>query len=325
MLIIGASDVRTLLPMPECIDIMDRAMRAVSAGHAVIPDRITMPLEGDTGYFFQMPGSMSELPVYGSKVVSLQPGNRALGLPTVQGFVALFERKNGRPVALVHGAEITARRTAAASALATRELARPGARRHGIFGAGVLAAAHIDAVASVREIGETLVWARNCDKARKFASDQSARTGFRVIAVEQAQQAASGDVISLVTDSAEPVLHGNWLSPGAHLNLVGAHKPGHRETDSDTAARASIYVDSLDAALKEAGDLLIPIEEGRISRRAILGEIGQVLAGNVPGRRSHEQITLYKSLGIVAQDLYAAEYVYRSALEEGLGTRIAFD
>ena len=325
MLIIGASDVRSLLPVADCIDIMERAMRAVSAGHASIPDRIAMPLEQGLGYFFQMPGSVAELPVYGSKMVSLHPGNRALGEPTVQGFVTLFDRATGRPGALVDAAAITARRTAAASALATRELARADARSHGLFGAGVLAVAHIDAVSCVREIDEIRVWARNHDKALKFAAEQSDRTGSRVIAVEQPEKAAACDIVSLVSNSSEPLLRGRWLNPGSHLNLVGAHKPRHRETDSDTAVRSAIYVDSLASALREAGDLLIPLEQGRIGRDDILGEIGQVLNGDVPGRRDPAQITLYKSLGIVTQDLYAAEHVYRCALEQGLGTQVDFD
>jgi ornithine cyclodeaminase len=311
--------------MAACIRLMDQAMRAFSAARTVIPVRQVMPLEEDRGYFFLMPGSMSDSPFYGAKIASLQPGNPKLGKPTVQGFVALFERESGKPVALLDGAEITAMRTAAASALATRELARRNARSHGVFGNGVLASAHIEAIACVRRIEDVLVWGRKHKNARRFASEQAERTGIPVRAVNDPAEAAACDIVSTVTNAPEPVVHGRWLHPGCHLNLVGAHAPQHREADSETMAGAAIYVDSLESALKESGDILIPISEGRLTRQDIEGEIGEVLAGAVPGRSNEGQITLYKSLGIVAQDLAAAEFIYCRAVEQGLGSVAVLD
>jgi ornithine cyclodeaminase len=322
--IIGAGHIRECLPMAECIRLMDQAMRAFSAARTVIPVRQVMPLEEERGYFFLMPGSMSDSPFYGAKIASLQPANPELGKPTVQGFVALFERESGTPVALLDGAAITAMRTAAASALATRELARPDARSHGIFGNGVLAAAHIEAIACVRHIEEVRVWGRNNEHAIRLAGQQAERMGIRVIAVKDPAEAAACDIVSTVTNAPDPVLRGRWLRPGCHLNLVGAHAPQHREADSETVAGSAIYVDSLEAAMKESGDILTPISEGRISRQDIAGEIGELLAGAVPGRSDERQITLYKSLGIVAQDLAAAEFVYRAAEARELGTLAVF-
>jgi ornithine cyclodeaminase/alanine dehydrogenase-like protein (mu-crystallin family) len=324
MLIVNAEQTRRLLPMAECIEVIDRAMRAASAGKVDTPERIIAPLADEISYFIVMPGSTTESTVYGAKLVSLHPGNPSRGRPAVQGFVTLFDGITGSPSALIDGAEITRIRTAAASALATRELAREDATTHGILGAGVQAASHMQAIACVRGIERVLVWARDNGKAQQFAAGQSGHLGFRVTAVENAEEAAACDIVSVVTNSPEPVLRGAWLRPGTHLNLVGSHEPQHREADSDAVTRAALYVDSLGGALSEAGDLLIPIAENRLSPEDIIGEIGEVLAGTAPGRRDDQQITLYKSLGLVAQDLFAAEYVLRKAREQGAGTRIDF-
>ena len=324
LLVIRAAEVRDLLPMTECIEVMDRAMRAFSAGAVKTPARIITPLDGGKGYFFLMPGELQSPPVYGAKIIGLHPANPAQGRPAVQGFVTLFDLTSGAPVALVDGAEITAIRTAAASALATRELSRKDASSHGIFGAGVQASSHLDSVNSVRSIEKVLVWGRDYDKARQFAQKHQQRTGMMISAVEQPAAAAACDIVSLVTNAPKPVLRGEWLAAGAHLNLVGAHEPQHREADSEAVAKSAIYVDSRQGALSEAGDLLIPISEGRINEQDIIGEIGDVLLGNALGRVNEQQITLYKSLGIVAQDLFAAEHVLQNARKTGTGQLVEF-
>ena len=319
MLIIGAETVRRLLPMPACIEAMDRAMRACSSGQVAAPDRIIAPLADGDSWFILMPGELRTAPVYGGKIVSLHPANPGHRRPAVQGFVVLFDSATGTPTALVDGAEITRIRTAAASALATRELARPDAVTHGIFGAGVQAASHLEAIACVRPIERVLVWARDAGKARAFVHRHAASAGLPVEAVEDPAAAAACDVVSAVTNASEPVLRGAWLRPGAHLNLVGAHEAEHREADSDVVAGAAVYVDSRRGALREAGDLLIPIAEGRITEAHLRGELGDLLEGRIPGRESAKQVTLYKSLGLIAQDLYAAELVFRRAAAEGAG------
>jgi ornithine cyclodeaminase len=311
--------------MATCIDVMDRAMRAHTCGAVATPPRIIASLIDGSGYFAVMPGSMREPAIYGAKVVSLHPGNPDRGLPAVQGFVTLFDHATGASVAIVEGAAITAVRTAAASGLATRELARPDASSHGIFGAGVLAATHIEAIACVRDIERVLVWARDAKKAGRFAAEQAERTGLDVRAAADPAEAGACDIVSAVTGASEPVVRGAWLSPGAHLNLVGAHSPKTREADSEAVARSALYVDSRESAMSEAGDLLIPMEEGVISADAIVGEIGEVLGGQAPGRANGEQITLYKSLGVVAQDLFAAEFVFRAAATGGTGQVVKLD
>lgn len=322
MLIIGAETVRKLLPMADCIDVMDTAMRAVSAGGVGTPDRLIAPLPDGESYFFLMPGTLSEPPVYGAKLIGLHPSNPAAGRPTVQGFITLFDGATGQPLALVDGAEITRLRTAAASALATRLLAREDARSHGILGAGVLAASHLEAIACVREIDQVRVWARDSRKAQAFAKSWTGRTSAEVTVARDRTEAAACDIVTTVTNASEPVLRGDWLQPGAHMNLVGAHEPEHREADSDALAKAVVYVDSRRGALREAGDLLIPMSEGRFDEGHIRGELGQLLEGRIAGRSEPRQVTLYKSLGLVAQDLFAAERVYRRAAELGAGQRI---
>ena len=325
MRIINRQEVERLLPMAACIDVMADAMRAASSGAVSMPLRLFTPLADGSGSFGLMPGSTLDPAFFGAKVISLLPGNPAKGLPTVQGYVSLFDHETGRPVALIEGSSVTAIRTAAASGLATRELARKDARTHGIFGTGVQAVTHIDAVACARDIREVVVWGRDPDKTREFARQQSNRVQADVTATEYPAQAAGCDVVSTVTASSEPVLTGDWLQRGCHLNLVGVHTPEAREVDTGAIERSRVYVDLMESAMNEAGDILIPIGEGAVDRTHILGEIGQVLIGEVPGRTGSDEITLYKSLGIVAQDLFAAAYIYARALEDDAGVEVDLD
>jgi ornithine cyclodeaminase/alanine dehydrogenase-like protein (mu-crystallin family) len=325
MRIINRQEVERLLPMATCIDVMADAMRAASGGAVAMPLRLFTPLADGSGSFGLMPGSTLDPPFFGAKVISLLPGNPAKGLPMVQGYVSLFEHETGKPVALIEGASVTAIRTAAASGLATRELAREDARTHGIFGTGVQAVTHIDAVSCARDIRKIVVWGRDPAKTRQFARRQSERAQVEVTATEDPQEAAGCDIVSTVTAASEPILCGDWLRPGCHLNLVGVHTPEAREADTRAIERSRVYVDFMESALSEAGDILLPIGEGAIDQAHILGEIGQVLAGAVPGRTGDTDITLYKSLGIVAQDLFAAAHIYARALEEAAGVEVDLD
>jgi ornithine cyclodeaminase len=309
--ILDAARVREVLPMADCIDAMATAMRGTSDGSIDVPLRTVMPLADGSGSFLAMPGAAIASGVYGAKLVSFLPGNPAQGRPAVQGCVVLFERATGAPIALLDGAEITALRTAAASGLATRELARSDATTLGIFGYGVQAVAHLEAIRCVREIREVRVWGRNPASTREFAAQHTARLrGTTVVAVDSAAEAAACDVVCVVTGAHEPVIRGSWVQPGAHVNLVGAHTATTREADTALVARARVYVDSRVSARSEAGDLLIPLHEGAIGANHVVGEIGEVLLGRVPGRRDDREITVYKSLGLVAQDLIAAQRAF---------------
>ena len=322
MLILNADTTRALLDHAECVNVMACAMSAHSSGRVKAPVRQVIPL-GDHGHFFVMPGAMADGPVYGAKLVNLVPGNPQRGFPNVQGFIVLFDHETGVPLALVDGTTVTYIRTAAVSALATRELARPDARSLGLFGAGTLAVEHLHAVSAVRDLEEVRVCDRTADKAHAFADRWSVQTGLKIEASEAAETAAC-DIVTAVTNSPAPVIAGRWLRPGAHLNLVGAHSPEHREADSETARRARIYVDSLEAAISEAGDIIIPLEQGDIDESMIVGEIGSLLNGDITGRQDSGQITLYKSLGLASQDLFAASHAYSKAIDSGLGIRVEY-
>jgi ornithine cyclodeaminase/alanine dehydrogenase-like protein (mu-crystallin family) len=228
-------------------------------------------------------------------------------------------------MALLDGAEITALRTAAVSGLATRLLARPDAGSHGILGTGVQARMHIDAIHAARPLAtEVRVWGRDHARTKAFAVQESTRTGHAVRAVPSAREAAECDIVSTTTGAALPVLEGHWLHAGTHVNLVGAHRPTEREADTATITRASVYVDLMESAMNEAGDLLLPIAEGAFARDRIVGDLGQLAAGQIPGRTSAAQITLFKSLGVVAQDLFAAWAVLQRAVQADAGTVVNF-
>lgn len=311
MRILDAQQVRRLLSVADCVDLMAIAMRDASMGRIAIPTRMIVPLVDNSGQIFVMPGSALKPRIYGAKLLSVHPTNPSRGRPLHQGFVALFDHDTGAPLAIVEGAELTLLRTAAASALATRTLARVDASTHGVFGTGRQAAVHVQAINSVRSIERVVVWGRTHSRAETLAAELAGATDCEVIATNNPREAAACDVITTVTATAEPVLCGSWLTPGAHLNLVGAHSPTTREVDDEAVRRSAIYVDRLGSALSEAGDILIPLGNGTIAKGAIVGELGQVLEGIAPGRRDAEQITLYKSLGTVAQDLIAAAHVYQ--------------
>ena len=324
LLIIRAAEIRELLPMAECVEVMDRAMRAFSAQEVIIPPRTIEPLADHRGFLILMPGEMQSPPMYGAKIVGLHPDNPGKGRPAVQGFVVLFDSRTGEPLALADGAEITAIRTAAASALATRVLARPDATSHGILGTGVQAASHLEAVCCVRNIRTVKVWGRDPEKAQHFAARQAGRPDMTIVAVADPAEAGACDIVSAVTNAPEPILEGSWLQSGAHVNLVGAHEPQDREANTEAIVGSAVYVDSREGALAEAGDILIPIGEGAITRDHIVGELGDVLLGNAPGRKDRLQITLYKSLGLFAQDLFACEFILGKALQTGTCQSVEF-
>lgn len=306
--LIDGATVRNRLSMSRCIEVMVKAMTAVTRGTVAVPPRIVMPLIDESGYFAVMPGSSAEPLIYGAKLLSLHPRNSDAGYPIIQGFVALFDPRTGAPLALIDGAEITALRTAAASALATRLLARPEARTLGILGYGVQAAYHLESICLVREIDEVRVWGRSLQKCLQFVK-RHANVKARIEAVPSAADAAACDVVCVVTGAHETVIRGDWLRPGAHVNLVGAHTPTSRESDTALIARSRLYVDSIESAFNEAGDILIPLKEGAIERTHVIGEIGSLLLGKVSGRLTQQEVTVYKSLGVVAQDLLAAHAV----------------
>jgi ornithine cyclodeaminase len=312
--VVNAEQTQRLLPMNTCIALMQSAMMAASQGGADSPPRLITPLPGPPAWLALMPGASAELGCYGAKMVGLHPDNPKHGRPAVQGFVCLFNLDTGEPMGMVDGAAITAIRTAAASGLASRCLARPNARSCGIMGTGVQAISHVEAMLAVRDVQEVIIWGRDFSKASALAAQLNQQHRCVVRATAEAAEAAACDMVCTVTGSAEPVLKGEWVQPGAHINLVGAHSLTTREADSALISQAALYVDSMVSTRNEGGDIMIPLAEGTIDNGQIVGEIGALLNGDCAGRESDEAITVYNSLGITAQDIYAADYVLKRAL-----------
>ncbi len=309
--------------MEACIDLMATTMVAVSRAEASMPLRSVVPTGVAGSAFVVMPGALGHPPVFGAKLISYFPKNTSL--PVIQGVIALFDGESGRLKALIDATSVTALRTAAASGMATRALAREGASTLALLGCGVQAEHHLRAMRAVRPIERVLVWGRSVDKAAAFAK-RSAAGGLKVEAVPDAKTAIeAADLVCTVTGSRTPVLEGLWLKPGAHVNLVGAFTPTTREADTDTILRSRVFVEILEFALREAGDLLIPMAEGRMTAAHVVGEIADVLTGAITGRQSASDITAYKSLGNVAQDLATAEFAHEHAVKRGVAglTRIA--
>jgi len=323
--ILRAEDVRALLPMAECIDLMQRTMIAVSQGRVVLPLRSMLFMPGNRGLLGNMPAYLGEPECYGVKLVSIMPHNEPPAHPTHLGVVVLFEAEHGQPVALVDAAEITAIRTAAASAMATRLLAGTDAGDLALIGAGEQARSHLEAMLAVCRLRRIRVWARDVDKATVFAQAQAARHDIAIETASTVREAILGaDIICTLTDAQEPLLLGDWLVPGMHLNVVGSGRASHAEIDTPAVLKARFFVDCRDSTVHEGGEYLRALKEGAIGPEHILAEIGEVANGSKVGRRSPADVTLYKSLGIAPQDLAAAHWVLEKARARGLGEVIRF-
>lgn len=326
VVVVSQSEVPTLLPMRECLRLMERTLAALSAGTAIAPLRTVMWLPDRTGLLGMMPAYLSEDAgpgVFGLKAISVFPGNHGTEFDAHQGAVLLFEATHGRLLAVIDATAITAIRTAAVSGVATRYLARADAGDLAILGSGTQARAHLDAMHLARPLRRVRVWSRTPARAARFAEVEGARYGLAVEAVASAQDAVLGaDLICTATSSAEPVLRGAWLAPGAHINAVGSSVPFARELDTAAVARSRMFVDRRESAVNEAGDFLLPKQEGAVGDEHIQGEIGDVILGRIAGRRDPDEITLFKSLGLAVEDVASAHHIYTQAHARGLGARI---
>jgi ornithine cyclodeaminase/alanine dehydrogenase-like protein (mu-crystallin family) len=340
LLILTHSEVEQLLPMDQCIAVMEEALIALARGQAHQPLRTIFKPDRVEGVLAMMPAFRSaetsaplltrgllppDTPMFGLKAICVFPGNAATGLDAHQGGVILFEGKTGVPLALVNASAITAIRTAATSALATRWLAREDAAELGIIGAGVQARTHLSAMTCVRPINRARIASGHFESAQKFAKEMQPQFPFPVEPVETAEAAVRGaDLIVTATTAREPVVRREWISPGAHINAIGTFSPNAREIDTATMAAATLFCDARESVLNEAGDYLLAAEEGAIGPDHIRAELGEVLIKAHPGRTSRAEITIFKSLGLAIEDLAAAAYVYRKAEQETAGTWVEF-
>ena len=328
MLILNSEQVRQTLPLPAAIEAMKRAFLAISRGEAEMPLRTHLDLSGHDGTTLVMPahvhsGDMDTLAV---KIVSVFDGNPQRGLPRILATVLAIDPETGETIALIEGTTITAIRTAAASAAATDVLARSDSATLAIIGSGVQAREHIAAIHCVRNIRKTYIAGKDLSQSEHLVEDLAsgaAATGDIRICETADEAVALADIVCTVTTSPDPVFSPTSVRRGTHINAVGSYRPDTLEIPPETVQDASVFVDHMASALEEAGDLIVPLKSGLIRESHILGEIGDVLAGTIPGRRTESDITLFKSVGCGAEDCVAASEVLKNARELGIGRKLS--
>lgn len=326
ILILTHDEVDELLPVRECMPVMAEALADLARGNVYQPLRMIITPPAAAGDMALMPSYRAgEHAAYGVKAVCFFRDNPARGLDSHQGSVMLFSAETGELMALMNASAITAIRTAAVSGVATQLLAREDAGELAIIGTGVQARKHIEAMACARPIKRARVASRSFEQARGFADEFSSRYLFPIEPVDSVEAAVRGaDLIVTVTTAAEPILKREWISTGAHLNIVGSSIPTTREIDSATIAASSLFVDRRESTINEGGDYLFALRDGAIGPDHIKAEIGELLIGAKPGRTSPDEITAFKSLGLAIEDLASADYLYRKAKENQKGTWVEF-
>jgi ornithine cyclodeaminase len=320
LLVLNQEEVEQLLDMEGCIEAMAAALASLARGEVHVPLRAVVRAKGEDTFLGLMPAHRGgAAPLYSLKTVCVFPDNPERGLDAHQGTVTLFDGETGETRAVMNASAITAIRTAAVSAVATRLLARDDVRELGILGAGVQARSHLEALRLVRDFDTVRIYSPTAAHSETLAEEAGAE------AVGTAQEAVQGaDVVVTATSAVDPVLRREWLKPGAHVNVIGGRPPTMRELDVATVADSAFYVDRRESAENEAFDYRDALEAGAIGTDHIRGEIGEVLIGTAPGRQSPDELTVFRSLGLAVEDLAAAEYVVRQARERGVGVEVEF-
>jgi ornithine cyclodeaminase len=315
--VIDEQDVRRLLPMDECIEVMAGALTALARGEVHNPLRFVVRPPGESSLLGLMPAHRGgHAPLWALKSIAIFPSNAERGLDLHQGFVALFDGETGETRAIMNAGGITAVRTAAVSGVATRLLAREPGGTLAILGAGIQAKSHLEAMRAVRDFDRVVAWSRTSGRVAAELDGVEETT-----TAEEAVRAA--DILVTATSAAEPIVQRDWLRPGVHINGVGSSIPTTRELDTATMRDASLFVDRRESTVNEAGDFLIPQSEGAFGPEQIRAEIGELLIGAAPGRQSDDELTVFKSLGLAVEDLAAAEHVLARAEAEGVGTMVS--
>ena len=311
-LFVGKEKIASLLTMKECIDVMEKMFRSFAGGQCMQPLRTIMRLPDKPGFLGMMPGYAKDLGVMGIKVISVFHANKDAGYPSHQGVVMLLDAEHGQPLMIFDASEITAIRTAAASALATALLSRENSKLLAIIGSGEQAQRHIESIRLVRNIEQINLWSRSEKNAFRLAKKISSRYAVPITTTKTAQQAVeNADIICTVTSSPQPVVMGDWISRGTHINAVGSSTPSSRELDTAAIVKSKLFTDCYDSLFNEAGDFLIPKKEGALTNDHVNGELGEVLTGVKKGRESEDEITIFKSLGIAIEDIFACWFIFQ--------------
>lgn len=320
--IINQAEVIKLLPMNECIEVMEQVLTALSSGEAILPLRTSLRMP-DQSSLTLMPSYLKNIQSVGVKVISVFPQNHGTQYDAHQGVVLVFETDHGLLQAIVDATSVTAIRTPAVSGVATRLLARQDASDLALIGAGTQAQGHLEAMLQVRKIKRVRVWSLPMEQAHEFARRESSRLKINIEVMETARQAVEGaEIICTTTPAKEPILKGEWIAPGAHINAVGSSVSTTRELDTAAVVKSRLFVDRRESTLNEAGDFLFPKKEGAIGDDHILGELGEILTGRVQGRKTEQEITLFKSLGLAIEDLASAHYVHAKAVKLNMGIEV---
>jgi len=323
MLILSKQDIQTALPMSDGVVAMKRAFEQLYRGKATVPARIHIDVPEHNGTTLFMPGYLNEDKNMAVKIVSVFADNPEKNLPVINAVVLVIDAETGIVHAILDGTYLTAVRTGAAAGAATDFLAREDASRAAIFGAGPQGCAQLEAVSAVRPIRQAWIFDINREASQAFAVEMAQRTAANIrVARNPSEAVANVDIICTATNSAQPVFDDRDIRPGTHINAVGVYKPHMQELPADTVKRARIVVDSRQACMEEAGDLLVPMKAGVISQEHIYAELGEIAAGVKPGRTSEQEITLFKSVGIAVQDVAAASAVLKRAASLNLGSTI---
>lgn len=322
MLVLSSRDVHDLLSYAECADVMRSALAGLARGEIEMPLRTVVRPDEAAGFLGLMPAYGPAIG-FGVKVLCIVPGNPARGLDAHQGGMLLFAADTGEPLCMVNASALTSIRTAAVSAVATSLLARPDATELAVIGTGVQGQAHARAIAATRKLTGIRLAGRDVGRADARAELLAADLGVPVTACADVEFAVDGaGIVVTATSSSAPVLRHDWLAAGTHINAIGACVPSDREVDTTTMASAAVYADRLDSLRNESGDYLLAVADGAVPD--VRGELGGILTGAVPGRASDTEITVFKALGLAAEDLAAARYVYEKALITGTGTPAPF-
>jgi ornithine cyclodeaminase/alanine dehydrogenase len=323
-LLLNRANLEQILDVSSVIEAVERGFADYSAGRLVMPVRTAIRVADPPGVMLVMPCAMTESRALGTKIVSVYPQNPSRSLPTIGALYVLLDYETGFPIAVMDAGFITGLRTAAASAVATKYLAREDAKTLGIFGTGVQGYYHALAVPAVRSLNKILVWGSSPEKSKAFAERLRGTVDAEIVPASSAEEAAAADIVVTGTTSTSPLFSGSLLASGAHVNNVGSHAAASREMDTEAVTRSTVVVDAYEAAWAESGDILIPIEEGAITREHVVAELGEVVLGKKTGRQSAEELTLFKSNGLAFQDAVTAALALERAKAAGVGTEFAF-
>ena len=321
VLILSRSDLEKILPMGETITALEQAFKELEEGKAMVIPRSVVLLPKEEGWIGIMPAY--GMHSFSTKIVTLYKRNLEKNLPTIMGTIVLNDPETGKVLSIMDGTYVTGMRTGALGGLAAKYFSRKDANTAGIFGAGTQAKTQLAALKEVRDIRSAFVYDTASDRTRSFAEEMQAKLGIPVkIADSPKEVLEEADIVVTVSTSKSPVFDGNDLRPGTHVNAFGNYKGDERELDTQTILRSRVFVDLEEAALSEAGDIIIPINEGQFQKEQIVGTIGEVLTGKKQGRTSPEEITLFKSVGLGIQDCAAAALAYRNAQLKNAGTHV---